>query len=629
MQQVQPGDTETHSKDLVGDNIDQLRVLFPNAFTEGKIDFDVLKQLLGGNINEDKEKYGLSWHGKRQARRIGLTPSTGTLRPRPEESVTWDTTQNLMIEGDNLEVLKLLQKSYAGQVKLIYVDPPYNTGNDFIYTDKFDNGVANYLEITGQVADDGGYTSSTRETFGKTHSAWLSMMLPRLQLARNLLHDEGAIFISCDDIEVANLRAVMDELFGPENFIAQFVWKARKFTDARAVTNISTDHEYIVAYSKQAGFTAYGVERDESKFSNPDNDPRGPWMSRSLLGLANKEQRPNLHYDIVEPDTGRAFPPSPETGWRYAPDRMKDLIESGAIIFPKKDDGRPREKKFRADMKSDFIAFRSIIDGIHTSNGTDELKELLGEGVFPFPKPVELIRQIVEQVTSPGDITLDFFAGSGTTGHAVAKQNSMDGGDRRFILIQLPEQLSSTNNAQRTAAQYCDRIGRPQILTEITKERLVRALAGLPNATNQGFKVFALASSNLNRWDTARQDPEQQTLEVVDNIVANRTEQDLLYELLLNLGLDLSLAIDTRTLGGVEVYSTGYGLLFACLPPADTITKDNVEAIARGIVDWRKELDPTGEVFVYFKDTSFRDDVTKANMAAILHQHGFPIVKSL
>jgi adenine-specific DNA-methyltransferase len=308
---------------------------------------------------------------------------------------------------------------------------------------------------------------------------------------------------------------------------------------------------------------------------------------------------------------------------------MKDLIESGAIIFPKKDDGRPREKKFRADMKSDFIAFRSIIDGIHTSNGTDELKELLGEGVFPFPKPVELIRQIVEQVTSPGDITLDFFAGSGTTGHAVAKQNSMDGGDRRFILIQLPEQLSSTNNAQRTAAQYCDRIGRPQILTEITKERLVRALAGLPNATNQGFKVFALASSNLNRWDTARQDPEQQTLEVVDNIVANRTEQDLLYELLLNLGLDLSLAIDTRTLGGVEVYSTGYGLLFACLPPADTITKDNVEAIARGIVDWRKELDPTGEVFVYFKDTSFRDDVTKANMAAILHQHGFPIVKSL
>ncbi|MYV40863.1 site-specific DNA-methyltransferase [Streptomyces sp. SID1328] len=629
MQQVQQGDPETESKDLVAANVDQLKSLFPDAFTEGRIDFDVLMQLLGENIDEGKERYGLNWHGKRQARRIALTPSTGTLLPRPEESVDWDTTQNLVIEGDNLEALKLLQKSYAGQVKLIYIDPPYNTGNDFIYADRFNNGVANYLEITGQLASDGSYTSSARETSGGAHSAWLSMMMPRLQLARNLLHDEGAIFVSCDDIEVANLRQVLDELYGPENFIAQFVWKARKFTDARAVTNISTDHEYIVAYSKQAGFTAHGIERDESKFSNPDSDPRGPWMSRSLLGLANKEQRPNLHYDIVEPGTGRRFPPNPETGWRYAPERMRDLIEAGSIIFPKKDDGRPREKKFRADMKSDFIAFRSIIDDVHTSNGTDELKELLGEGVFPFPKPVELIRRIVEQVTSPGDITLDFFAGSGTTGHAVAKQNSIDGGDRRFILIQLPEPLSTTNKAQRTAAQYCESINRPHSISEITKERLVRALGTVPAVTDRGFRVFALANSNINRWDTTRQDPEQQTIEVVDNIVDGRTEQDLLYELLLNLGLDLSSSIDTRTFDGVDVFSTGYGLLFACLPPGDAITKDNVEAIAHGIVDWRKELDPTGEVSVYFKDTAFRDDVAKANMAAILAQHGFPFVKSL
>ena len=632
MQKLTEQDPETKSPDLVAGNIEQLKALFPEAFTEGKVDFVVLKQLLGGAVDEREEKYGLNWHGKRRARQIALTPSTGTLRPCPEESVDWDTTRNLLIEGDNLEVLKLFQKSYAGKVKLIYIDPPYNTGNVFVYPDNFQDNIRNYLELTGQVDSGGRKLSSNTEASGRFHTDWLNMMYPRLRVSRQLLSQEGALFVSCDDAEVANLRVALDEIFGAENFVAQFVWKSRQFTDARAVTNVSTDHEYILAYAKDAGFAVRGVGRDETKFSNPDNDPRGLWMSRSLLGLATRDQRPNLHYDMVEPKTGRKFPPNASTGWRYSPEKMEQLIADKCILFPGKDDGRPREKKFRKDMKADFIAFRTVIDNTHTADGTEEIRSLFGAEVFSFPKPTELLRQMVEQVAQPGDIVMDFFAGSGTAAHAVWLQNAGDGGDRRYVLVQLPEPLDPTNKDQKVAADFCDKLGKPRTIAELTKERLRRAGKKLQDDKplfkgDLGFRVFKLATSNIRAWEPDRENLPQTLEASIEHLKTDRTEQDILFELLLKRGIDLCTPIEQRTITGKTVHSIGVGTVFACLAPQ--ITAAEVEPLALGIVAWYKQLAPAGESTAVFRDSAFADDVAKTNLTAILQQHGLENVRSL
>lgn len=624
-------DSETQSADVVAENLDALRSLFPDAFREGQIDFEVLKQLLGGAIDERDEKYGLNWYGKRKARQIALTPSTGTLLPAPEESVDWDTTQNLMIEGDNLEVLKLLQKSYAGKVKLIYIDPPYNTGKDFVYPDNYRDGIRNYLEITGQV--EGGHKIiSNSESSGRFHTDWLNLLYPRLKLARTLLRSDGIILVSCDDGEVANLRAILNEIFGEENFLAQFVWKARQFTDARANTNISTDHEYIVAYARDEGFSLKGIERDESKFGNPDNDPRGDWMSRSMLGLATRDQRPNLHYDIVEPSIGRVFPPNPSTGWRYSKERMAELIAEGKVLFPKNDDGRPREKKFRKEMRAEFIAFRSIIDGVHTADGTQEIRSLFGVDLFSFPKPTELVANLVEQAAGSGDIVLDFFAGSGTTGHAVLKKNAAENVARRYILVQLPEPLDPSNREQKVAADFCDSLKKPRTIAELTKERLRRSAKRIDEENplfkgDLGFRVYKLAPSNIRAWEPVPADLEGTLIANAEHLVQGRAEQDVLFELLLKLGLDLCVPIEKKEIAGKSVHSIGGGALIVCL--ADGLTKDTVEKLANGIVAWRKKLAPAVDTRIVFKDSGFADDVAKTNMAAILNQNGLLDVRSL
>ncbi len=287
MEPLTAQDAETQSPDIVAENIEQLQTLFPEAFTEGQVDFDILKQLLGGEVDEREEKYGLNWHGKRQARHLALTPSTGTLRPCPEDSVDWDTTKNLMIEGDNLEVLKLLQKSYSGKVKLIYIDPPYNTGKDFVYRDDYRDNIKNYLELTGQIDGDNRKLSSNTESSGRFHTDWLNMMYPRLRLARNLLANDGVIAVSVNDVEASNLRKLCDDIFGEENFITQLAWKSRISEDTRAVNGVSSDHEYVVCYSRDEGTSFRGAEKDTGKFSNPDNDTRGPWRSADLTGLAS------------------------------------------------------------------------------------------------------------------------------------------------------------------------------------------------------------------------------------------------------------------------------------------------------------------------------------------------------
>ena len=623
-------DPDTKSADIVAGNIDALKALFPEAFTEGKIDFEVLKGLLGAAVEERDEKYGLNWHGKRRARQIALTPSTGTLLPRPDESVDWDTTQKLMIEGDNLEVLKLLQKSYANKVKLIYIDPPYNTGKDFVYPDDFSESVKNYLELTGQI-EGGRKISSNTEASGRFHTDWLNMMYPRLKLARNLMSDDGIIAISIDDAEAMNLKRLCDEIFGEENFVAQIVWKSRISEDTRAKTGVSTDHEYVICYSRIDGVAFRGAEKDVDKFSNPDNDERGPWRSADLTGLAGPEARPNLHYDLIDPATGINYG-CPPKGWRFEPSTMSQKIAEGRILFPVVRDGRPRHKLFLNEMRSLFKNLSSVVTGFSTADGTREVNQLMGSFPFLFPKPTDLVRLFAEQITSGSDIVLDFFAGSGTTGHAVLAQNAADGGRRRYVVVQLPQKLEKDDRDQGAAATYLEKLDKPLTIAELTKERLRRAAKKVKADSplfegDTGFRVFKLDASNIRAWEPDPADLENSLLKNAEHLVQGRKEQDVLYELLLKLGLDLCVPIEAKTIGGKSVHSIGGGALIVCL--SDGLTKDLVEPLASGIVAWRATLAPAVDTRVVFKDSGFADDIAKTNMAAILNQNGILDVRSL
>ena len=628
MKPLTPQDPETQSPDIVTENIEQLQALFPEAFTEGCLDFEVLKQLLGGVLDEREEKYGLNWHGKRRARQLALTPSTGTLRPCPEESVDWDTTQNLMIEGDNLEVLKLLQKSYSRKVKLIYIDPPYNTGKDFVYPDNFQDNIQNYLELTGQTDDDNQKLSSNTESSGRFHTDWLNMIYPRLKLARNLLRSDGVIFISIDDSELAGLRFVADDVFGEETFIACFVWKSRQNKDNRTLTGASVDHEYVLCYGK----SIRGAGRNVSQYSNPDGDPRGDWASANMVGIATSDRRPNLHYDLINPKTSINYG-CPDMGWRYDPQTMARLITEDRILWPPSPEGRPRRKAFLSELGSEFTGFSTIIGkGVFTKDGTVDVDGLFTARVFNFPKPTRLISSLMEQGAGDGEIALDFFAGSGTTGHAVMAQNASDGRNRRYILVQLPEPLDASNKDQKTGAYFCDKLGKPHTIAELTKERLRRTANKIKDENpmfngDLGFRVFKLASSNIRTWEPNREDLPKTLEESVEHLKTDRTEQDILYELLLKLGHDLTVPIEQKVINGKTVHSIGAGTLLVCL--AEQIAAVEVEPLALGMVEWHKELDPIGETTVVFRDSAFADDVAKTNLTSILQQHGLENVRSL
>jgi adenine-specific DNA-methyltransferase len=575
-----PDSLDLRSLDIAEERRQELFRLFPEIRTEGgQLDFDRLKLALGEAVDTGKERYGLTWPGKADAFRAIQTPSLGTLRPAPEESVNFDTTENLIVEGDNLEVLKLLQKSYLGKVKMIYIDPPYNTGNDFIYPDNYSESLQTYLQYTGQVDAEGKKFGTNTETDGRFHSKWLNMMYPRLYLARNLLREDGALFVSCDDEEVNNLRSLMNEIFGEEHFIAQFVWKARQFTDSRATTKVSTDHEYILAYARSSNFAMRGSARDESKFANPDNDPRGLWMSRSILGLATREARPNLHYDILEPNTGRSFAPNPATGWRYSQTKMATLVTDGRILFPRKDDGRPREKKFRTEMLSERISFRTVIDDVHTADGTQELRTLFDADIFAFPKPSGLMSNLAQQLTDGDDIVVDFFAGSGSTAHAVLELNRQDGGSRKFILVQLPEPTGREDYPT---------------IADITRERVRRVISRLDkedegtleledrSKQDRGFRAFTLSESNFTTWDAEKpKDAEAlaKQLELhVDHLRDGRTPDDLLFEILLKSGFPLSTPVEQLKLVGKDVASVDGGKLLLSL--ARPLTLELIRAMA-------------------------------------------------
>ncbi|MER6359431.1 site-specific DNA-methyltransferase [Kitasatospora sp. NPDC001527] len=635
MHKVQTGDPETHSKDLVADNIEQLRKLFPSIFTEGKVDFGALRELLGDAIEEGDEKFGLTWFGKRNARRIALKPSTATLLPRLEDSVGWDTTQNIMIEGDNLEVLKLLQKSYANKVKLIYIDPPYNTGKDFIYPDSFQESIQNYLELTGQTGRDGGRLSSNSETSGRYHSAWLDMMYPRLFLARQLMSEDGAIFISIDSTEVANLRLICDEIFGSDCFIIDLIW--RKRDGAPNDRTVGSVHDHILVYGKALASNSTRTLAEErfnlmprtakadgeyKVFREPNGpDPRGAF--RKIDTTANAKggrDVASLHYGITNPYTGDVVYPREGTCWRHSQEEMERLQADGRLYWGVNGTGTtPMRKLYRSEAKDGMTTPSILPDMPFNQHAARELEVLFGrKSIFDTPKPVDLLRLLVRIGSNPGDIVMDFFAGSGSTGSAVLRSNSEGMGDRRFILVQLPEPTGLRDFPT---------------IADITRARLrssVEAAAGAQSEADTGFRSFSLGEGNVVRWDTSRQDFEQQAFEHIDNIREARTEQDVLFELLLSQGLDLASVVDSRMFGGVHVFATGGGLLFACLPPTGSINKDNSEEIAQGVIDWRDELLPEADVTVFFKDVAFADDVAKANLVAILEQHDAPfIVKSL
>jgi adenine-specific DNA-methyltransferase len=639
MQKLTAHDPQAKSPDLVEDNIAQIRALFPELLTEGKdgvaVNLDVLKQLVGDKtVTDAEEKYGLNWHGKRTARQLALTPSTGTLRPCPEDSVDWDTTQNLMIEGDNLEVLKLLQKSYAGKVKLIYIDPPYNTGKDFVYPDNFQDNIKNYLELTGQIGEGGKKLSSNTEASGRFHTDWLNMMYPRLKLARNLLREDGVIFISIDDHEVVRLRHLCDDVFGEENFIASVIWQKKYSTKADS-KDFSESHEYLVCYKKSAAATISGLQRSEdqeSTYKNPDNDPRGDWASDNLL---RTEERDYAIYPIISPGGLEHMPPK-GSSWRYNKEKMAVLLAEKRIWFGETGNSKPRLKRFRSDVRETIPpqTIWKFEDVGHTDEGTKELAKLFTStgSPFPNPKPVRLLQRVINVGSDKEGIVLDFFAGSGTYGHAAWMQNLQDVGSRRWIVVQLPEPADPLNKEDRAMVECCDRLGKQRFISELTKERLRRAGRKIKEenplfAGDLGFRVFKLDSTNIREWDANRENLAESLEAAVGHLKTDRTEQDILFEILLKLGLDLCVPIETKKIAKHEVRSIGAGILLVCL--STSIPQADVEPLALGMVAWHKELKPAGETTVVFRDSAFTDDVAKTNLAKILEQHGLETVRSL
>ena len=665
MQKIEAHSSEAQSSDLIADNIAKLKALFPELLTEGgsgiEVNVDVLSQLVGKVATDADEKYGLNWHGKRRARQLALTPSTGTLRPCVDESVDWDTTQNLMIEGDNLEVLKLLQKSYAGKVKLIYIDPPYNTGKDFVYSDNFQDNIKNYLELTGQV-EGGKKISSNTETSGRFHSDWLNMMYPRLKLARNLLRDDGVILISIDDGEIAHLRSACDEIFGPENFIAQITWEGAFKNDAR---QIGVSHEYIVLYAKfrailpgewsisKIGFEPVlkEVARLKEEFGNDyeaATDALAGWYRANKAkpcfshrrfryvdkNGVYKEDDPTApggrKFQLVNPITGGIIPLRSNRGWAFDQATFNQLVADSRISFVTSESVMVR----RYLHETSSMTPQSVIYQPARS-ASERLGRLMGAPVFDFPKDEIILSQLIEMTTSLVEddaIVMDFFAGSGTTGHAVMAQNVTDGLNRRYVLVQLPEPLGSENKEQKAAADYCEQLGRPGTIAELTKERLRRVAKKIKDenplfAGDTGFRVFKLDTSNIRAWNPDRGDLAQTLLDHEEHLLPGRTETDILYELLLKLGLDLCVPIEKRTIAGKDVHAVGGGVLLACL--AEKITRDDVEALSQGIVNWHKELAPAGDTTCLFRDSAFADDVAKSNLAAVLAQYGIGNVRSL
>ncbi len=626
MERIDKGHPKSQSTDFVAENIETLKKLFPTIVKEGKIDLKELQALLGDDVETEDEYYRFTWAGKSMARREANKPSTATLRPDKASSKDWESTQNIFIEGDNLEVLKLLKKSYSGKIKLIEIDPPYNTGNDFVYKDKYDDNLSNYLEITNQKDGSGNRISSNAETDGRFHSNWLNMMYPRLKLARELLTSDGAIFTHIDHNESSNLQKLCDNIFGEENFIAQIIWQ-RAFSPVNLKKHFSESHDIILGYAKDMSkLETLGLKRSEDnldRYKNPDNDPRGVWASGGIdVGPVIAEKV----YPITTP-SGRVVNPPNGYCWRYSQDKLEELIRDNRIWFGENGDNVPRIKRFLTEVKDRVTPMTLWLrDEVGDSqNASRELKSLFNDkSYFDYPKPVNLIKKVLSLYLQPSDFVLDFFAGSGTSAHATMLLNSDDGGSRKFICVQLPEPTDEKSEAYK--AGY-------KTISEITKERIRRAGEKIKSEMKDdlfseqgkildiGFRAFKLDSSNIRAWDGNPHALEDNLFNAGSNIKENRTEEDVLYEILLKYGLDLTMPIEQTEISGKQVFNIGMGALFICL--GDNITT----AVAEGIGTWKAELQPATSK-VIFKDTGFTD-VEKTNSMQILKRYGLLEVNTI
>ena len=609
-----------HSPDLSQDNIAKIRELFPGCVTEARdeatgavrlaVDFDQLRQELSDHIVEGpQERYRLDWPGKREALLASNAPIAKTLRPSESDSVDFLGTHNLFIEGDNLEALKVIQETYLGKVKLIYVDPPYNTGRDFVYDDDFAENAESFMVRSMQTSASGDRLVANPESNGRFHSDWLTMMYSRIRLAKTLLSEDGVFLTSIDDGEVSNIRKVCDEIFGEDHFAAQIIWKKRNTPPNDRV--IGAQHDYILVYFKNdlAGINLRPRTDDQiARYKNPDDHPKGPWVVGDLTAnVKGGRFSQALYYPITNPNTGEEFYPPNNGNWRFNKDRIERLIASDEIYFGKDGTSSPKLKRFLCDVK-DGATWTTLWDfAPFNTSGTNEMRDIFGNSVlFENPKPIGLLEHIVDLGASSDALVMDFFAGSGTTAHAVLKKNSEDGGSRRFIMIQLPEATNEDSEAHK--AGY-------KTIAEVSKERIRRAgkkiLEGECHPDwnrDVGFRVLKVDTSNMKdvyyRPDELKQ---SDLLDMVDNVKEGRTAEDLLFQVLVDWGVDLTLPIRRETVQGKTVFFVDDNALVACFDRG--ITEDLV-----------KELAGHEPLRVVFRDNGFVSDAVKINVEQIFRQ---------
>ena len=635
------------SMDLAQENVKKLKEIFPEIFTEDQVDLDLLGELLsnGGGyrkLDTSKERYSLTWNGKSEARQIAQEVSTGTLRPAKEESKNWDNTENIYIEGDNLEVLKLLQKSYHGKIKMIYIDPPYNTGKDFVYKDNFKDNIENYKKVTGQVSEEGTKLTTNTDTDGRYHSNWLNMMYPRLKLARNLLTDDGVIFISIDKNEIHNLRKICDEIFGEENFIEEItVINNPRGRDYGGIANM---HEYLLVYKKSENSFLNNLNQTDKIF--PFFDNISGFEIRELRNrniVFNKENRPNLYYPFyintnktldnnlleieLEKKEGyvELFPKESQgvnTVWRWGKEKAKENLNVNIVAKKMQDGGYMIVEKYR---KAEVMA-RSVWNtkDDNSEKGTLLIKEIFkGNKVFEFPKSLNMIKKTIEIGSNNFDIILDFFSGSATTAHSVMQLNAEDGGNRKYIMVQLPELCDEDSEAYKAGYKNICEIGKERIRRAGEK---IKSDESLPLENREkldvGFKVFKLDSSNIKEWDTDTENLQQTLLDSIENIKSDRNTLDVLYEILLKYGLDLNIPIEENK----DFYSIGGGSLLVSLNK-----EINNEVINSICEEYKKlqEIDKEFKTTVILRDNSFVNDEVKTNAIKKLEQVGISEIRSI
>lgn len=616
------------SLDITTENIEKLKELFPEILTENKIDFDKLRIVLGDEVDDSPEKYSFNWNGKKQAIKMAQQSTIATLKPKKEDSKDWDTTENLYIEGDNLEVLKLLQKTYHSKVKMIYIDPPYNTGKDFVYKDNFKDNLKNYLEVTGQVDEEGNKLSSNSDTSGRYHTDWLNMMYPRLKLARNLLNEEGLIFISINDIEVNNLIKISDEIFGENNRVADLIWSNKEGGGSSDSLTFRIKHEHIIVYSKNINkIEINGVDiSNEDRYKNSDDyeNIRGKYYLQKL-GMGSIQYSSSLDYPIIAPDDSEIYPSHNNGGnraaWRWSKQKLDWGIKNGYVVIQKDSKGIwtvYTKQYLKADNDGNIIRRTQrpmgIIDEFSSTQASKELVKIGMGTYFSYSKPTKLIEWLIKRVvTSKEDIILDFFSGSSTTAESVIKVNAEDGVVRKFIMVQLPEQLSEKDEAYKDGYRT---------IPEIAKERIRRAgdkiLEENPSQVDKldiGFKVFELGKSNMKKWNVDSTKLEEQISFMEGNFEDGSKSLDIVYEIMLKQGLDLTFPISEHIIGDAVVYEIAFGAMFVVL--GDKITSKIADFIIKQI----KEQEIENPVVV-FQDEKFVDDSEKLNTIEQLNAGG-------